>query len=289
MVKRIAAVLAAAAMGATALTAVPAYADGADGYVPDPAIVSIDVNPMRVVVGRHGSVTVTATVKTKDVASATIEVVEPAGDDGHGGWHWSSKRDNDQPLTGPKWDTWSQSWTFDWSHKTGAWKVHVVATGVDSQVKTADRVFYVQHVQYSPRPKGPKATRIVGFDATPEPVKKGRKLALQGKLQVAQCYSDWYYGWDDSGYVRGGGDYCNDNRDYWNDWHWLGYQDIGLYFLPKGAHHWKYLATIQTNPDGSFYTQAKAFKSGTWGVRFNGNGRLGSSEAYDYVKVVRHY
>ncbi|ETK38100.1 hypothetical protein MPTA5024_00530 [Microbispora sp. ATCC PTA-5024] len=294
-------------MGAMALVAAPAYADDATpspsptptptagddakhGYLPDPKILSIDVSPSTVVVNRHGSVEVTATVRTKDVKSLSIDVWEPkeyhhGGGDGDG--HWFSKSDG-PGYDKAKYDVTSKSWTFTWSHKTGLWKVHVEAVGVNGAQLSAERGFFVKHQEWAPRPKGPKATRIVGFDATPEPVRKGHKLALQGKLQVAQCYGDWYYEWDSYVSVHGGDDYCQDSRDYWHDWHWLGQQDIDVYFLPSGSHKWKYVGTTESDPDGSFYTKVRALKSGTWGVRFDGTSRLKGSEAYDYVKVVRH-
>jgi hypothetical protein len=254
MVKRIAIAMTGIAMGATMLAA-PAHADD---YKPDPQILWVGVTPSVAVVGKHRPVRVTATVKTKDVKSAKIEIWEPKS--GHWGDHWSARR-TEEPLTGPKWDFWKEGWTFDWNHKVGSWKVHVEVVGYDGTVKTADRVVVVKHEEY--RPPAPKTTRIAGFDATPEPVRKGRKLALAGELKVDR----WNYRHDDR---------------------WVGYQDLGVYFLPKGSYRWKYVATIETNADGSFWTKVRALKSGTWGVRFAGAHGLRASEAYDYVKVVRH-
>ncbi len=309
MVKRITAAMVAAAMSATALAAAtPAFADVPDAssstspevsqtpeassYRADSRILSVDVTPGTVVVRRHGSVRVTATVRTKDVKDVKIEVLEPrgGGHGGHGGGHghWSARKDdNPADRHGPKWDTKTESWDFDWSHKTGAWTVHVEALGYDGQVRVADRTFYVKRDDWRrpPAPRGPKATRISGFDATPEPVRKGRKLNLQGKLEVAQCYSDWYYDWDEYDSRWGRGD-CYESRGYWHNWHWLGTQDVGIYFLPAGSRKWRYVETVETDGSGRFSTQVRAFQSGTWGVRFDGNGRLKGSEASDYVKVV---
>ncbi|GLW99741.1 hypothetical protein [Microtetraspora sp. NBRC 16547] len=310
MVNRITAAMMVAAMSATALAAAtPAFADVPDGssapgtsdtptpstpsYRVDSRILSVDVTPGTVVVRRHGSVRVTATVRTKDVKDVTIDVLEPQGGGyGHGGGHsghWVARKDdNPSDRQEPKWDTKSTSWDFDWSNKTGAWTVHVEALGLDGQVRVADRTFYVKHDDWSrpSAPRGPKATRISGFNATPQPVRTGRKLDLRGRLEVAQCYSDWYYDWD--GYDRrwGRGDDCYESRSYWHNWHWLGGQDIDVYFLPRGARTWKYVQTVETNGDGRFFSRVRASKSGTWGVRFDGDRRLKGSEASRYVKVV---
>ncbi|WP_067179317.1 hypothetical protein [Microtetraspora niveoalba] len=307
MVKRTTAALAAAVLGVTALaTVTPAFADVPDtssspevtqtpepsSYRADSQIVSVDVTPGTVVVRRHGSVRVTATVRTKDVKDVKIDVIEPRGGHGHGGGHghWAAKKD-DNPGDrhhGPKWDTKSASWDFDWSHKTGTWTVHVEALGYDGKVRTADRTFSVKHDDWRrpPAPRGPKATRISGFDATPEPVRKGRTLNLQGRLDVAQCYSDWYYDWDGYNGRWGRGDDCRESRGYWHDWHWLGGEDIDVYFQPRGSRAWKFVQTVETDGSGRFSTRVRAFQSGTWAVRFDGDRRLKGSEASDYVKVV---
>lgn len=309
MVKRIATSLVAVAMGATALATAPAYADPVapspsptptssagentkhDEYKPDPRILFVDVDPDTVVVGRRDSVTVTATVRTKDIKSVSIEVWEPSGHREHGGGDRSlSAQDKGGQADGPTYDRAQESWTFDWSHKTGFWKVHVEAVGVNGETVTAERGFVVKHKERPrvPRPSGPKATRIVDFDATPEPVRKGRKLTLEGSLQVAQCYGDWYYKVDGFVSIHDRGDRCYDSRDYWHSWHWLGSQDIDVYFQPAGSHRWRYVDTIETDDDGDFSTRVRAWQSGTWAVKFDGARGLEGSEASDFVKVWRH-
>ncbi|WP_067131662.1 hypothetical protein [Microtetraspora malaysiensis] len=309
MVKRITATLAVAVMGATALaTATPAFANApnatrgpspqvsqtpdASFYRADSRIVSVDVSPGTVVVGRRGSVSVTATVRTKDVKDVKIEVVEPRGG-GHGGGHGhgvARKDDNPERLRGAKWDTKSQSWNFDWSHRTGTWTVHVEAFGYDGKVITADRTFSVKHDdrQRPSEPKGPKATRIDSFTASPKSVRKGSRLDLRGKLEVAQCYSDWYYDWNGYSGSWGRGKDCREGQGYWHDWHWLGGKDITVYFQPQGSRRWKYVQTAKTDGSGRFATKVRATQSGTWAVRFDGDRRLKGSEASAYVKATGH-
>ncbi|MBO3748705.1 hypothetical protein J5X84_21720 [Streptosporangiaceae bacterium NEAU-GS5] len=299
MVKRFATALVAVAASATALAAVSpaAHADPtptpspsvAPPSPPDPQILSVSANPDPLVLKPRYGGTVTVFVRTKDIKDVKIDIAPGGG--GYGGGYGAVKA-ADPWNPGPPdhkdhvWKTFDRSFNIGWKDPTGSWKIHVLALGLDGKEYSRDSYFSVKHIYYPPRPKTPKATRIVGFDASPEPVKKGRKLSLEGTLQVAQCYRDWYY--NPAGYVSvlGGSDYCVDSRDYWNDWHYLGWQDIGVYFMPKGSYKWKYVDTIKTNPDGSFYTQVRAFVSGTWGVRFNGTRKLGASEGYDYVKVI---
>ncbi|GIH64295.1 hypothetical protein [Microbispora siamensis] len=306
MVKRAATTLVAVAMGATALATAPAYADDVapspsptpsptagdnarKPYTPDPRILSVDVDPDVVVVSRGRSAQVTARVTTKDVQSVDIDLWGPRGRGDHGGDHWFGKRKGG-PNDGPKFDRASRSWSFDWSDRAGTYRVHVEAIGLDGKKYTEDRSFTVKRREWhAPRPSGAKATRIAGFDATPNPVRKGRGLTLKGTLQVAQCWGDWYYDdWDNFSGRRGGDRYCHDSRNYWNDWHWLGSQDVKVYFQPSGSGRWQYVDTIETDGDGDFATRVRAWRSGTWAVRFDGNRRLKGSEATEYVRVWRH-
>jgi hypothetical protein len=305
MVRRMATALVAAAVGASVLAAAgTAYADPGpnEGHHPgpNPKITSIVVNPNQVVLKHHrDSETVSVTVRGVDIKSAQVYWLPKGhhwdggghGDGGHGGnGPWDKKDDEKSPAPEykPVWFAETFSKTIGWKDAVGSWSVRVVAEGVDGRKVFGDSSFFVKHVTWTP-PKSPKGTRFVGFNASPEPVKQGRKLSLQGRLQVAQCYGDHHY--KDPAYVELDGypsaDDCYEGRKYWHGWYRLGWQDIDVYFLPKGSHKWRYVDTIETNPDGTFYTKVKALKSGTWGVRFDGNRDLAGSEAYDYVKVVK--
>lgn len=292
MVKRIATAMVAAAMGATALgAATPAFANPGRG--PEPKIASIEAGPNPVVIKKHGSAQVTIKVGTVDVKDVKVSI-EPTNQGRGLSWEgggnpFSSLRKDDPAAnyTKPVWKTFDRSFTIDWKHPDGSWKVRVLALGFDGKEYSRDGSFFVKHVQ-ADAPKGPKGTRIVGFDATPEPVRQGRKLVLRGKLEVAQCYGEWHYEWDGYDRTHGGDDNCRDSRKYWNDWHWLGDQDIDVYFMPKGSSEWRRVGTVETDDDGNFATRVRAFRSGTWGVKFDGTNRLRGSEASDYVKVIRY-
>ncbi|WP_214110364.1 hypothetical protein [Acrocarpospora catenulata] len=104
-----------------------------------------------------------------------------------------------------------------------------------------------------------KDSRIIRFNASPEPVKYGKYLSLRGTLQVEQR------------------------------WDWDGYGDakITIWFRAKGGS-WKYVKTTWTNSSGKFFTKTKATKSGDWKAVFAGERHIDpSSSARDYVKVKR--
>lgn len=102
-----------------------------------------------------------------------------------------------------------------------------------------------------------RATQIVGFNATPNRVRKGNRLFLHGTLR-----SRWDHG-------RG-----------------LSRERIQIYFRPSGSKNWRRTDTTVTRSNGTFSTQVRAYQSGTWSARFDSS-RLGDSKADDYVKVVR--
>jgi hypothetical protein len=278
MMKRIATALVAAALGASALSvAAPALADSA----PDPvSIESIKVTPDPVVIRGNDRVAVTATVGTVNAADVKIDF-EPTGQGGQPDCNpcpGAAKASKDDA----QWKTWDKTIILDRHDPDGKWIVYVEATGQDGTVVKAKSAFFVKVVKVRAH-HGPRATRIAGFNASPEPVKKGHKLSLQGKLESARCYGDWW--WDGDAYVVGGSRCHDDSR--WHNWRQLGWQDIKVYFHRAHGGKWEYVDTIQTNPNGTFYTKIPAYWSGTWKVVFEGSRGLTGSSATDYVKVVR--
>ncbi|RCG29696.1 hypothetical protein DQ384_19135 [Sphaerisporangium album] len=264
-------------MGASALSAAPALAETA----PDDAvsIESIKVTPDPVVIRGHDDVAVTATVQTVGAEDVKFDF-EPTG---RGGQPDCNPCPGAAKSSSGDWKTWEKTIVLDRRDPDGDWVVYVEATGKDGKAVKAKAYFSVKHVAAKPPYRGPRATRIEGFDASPEPVKKGRKLTLDGKLSAARCHNDWW--WDGNVFVVGG-DRCRD--DYrWSSWRWLGWQEIKVYFHPAHGGKWQYVDTIETNPDGTFYTKIPAYWSGTWKVVFEGSRGLYGSSASDYVKVVR--
>ncbi|GAA1279049.1 hypothetical protein GCM10009677_36750 [Sphaerisporangium rubeum] len=272
--KRIATLLVAATMGASALAvAAPAFADPAPETT-KVSIESVSVTPDPVVI--HGREKVEVTAKVTTVGAEDVKIgFGPAGGSGCNPCPGSAAASASTEVT--KWD---RTIVLDRHDPSGKWFVYVEAIGADGKVAEAKASFYVKHV----RPyEGPRATRIAGFDASPEPVKKGRKLSLTGKLQVARCYGDWW--WDGDAYVVGGSR-CDDGYR-WHNWRYIGWKDIKVFFKRAHGGKWEYVDTISTNPDGTFYTKIPAYWSGTWKVVFPGSRGLYGSSATDYVKVVR--
>jgi hypothetical protein len=281
--------LLASAVGATAFAATPAYATPA----PAPKIVSISTNPNPVIVKKDGSTQVTVSVRTTDVADVKVSI-EPAdrGGWGQGGGGFTSvDKDVVARFTAPVEKTFDKPFTLDWRAPVGSWKIRVAALGFDGRVYSGDGSFEVKrhHIDV-PRPDvRAKKTRIVDLEASRNPVQKGRKFTLSGELQVAQCWGDWYYEWDEYDYERGGRGRCDDDRRSWHDWHWMADKKIGVYFRPRGSSEWKYVGYTKTDSDGSFEARVRAYTSGTWCVKFDGEGRLGGSQASTNVRVKRYY
>lgn len=91
-------------------------------------------------------------------------------------------------------------------------------------------------------PSGVARTRVVRFNAYPEPVPPGEFVRFRGAVQI----------WDGSG--------------------WAGYgrQKAALYFRPLGGS-WGYVKTVWTNSKGRFWTKTMSRGSGDWRILFAGN------------------
>lgn len=131
------------------------------------------------------------------------------------------------------------------------------ARGVNGSVSDADRV---RVNQPAPPPEEDKAdTRLIKFNAYPEPIKRGKYLRFRGALQI-----------DDEG-------------------SWEGYAGkVGLYFKPLGSKKWQYVKTTWSGESGRLYTKVKAWNSGRWKFVFGGDeDTYGDGSRSDYVRVRR--
>ncbi len=142
---------------------------------------------------------------------------------------------------------------------SGWWRAEYAgAKGVRGSVSQADHV----RVRASEPPVvviPRSATRIVKFNAGPEPVKRGRTMYFRGTLQI------WERGWVG-----------------------FGHQKVTVQFKKAGSHHWKSVKSTRTNGSGKFYTKTKASLAGTWRVVFSGNDEAKRSYSHrDYVWVRR--
>ncbi|WP_067485605.1 hypothetical protein [Actinomadura hibisca] len=101
-------------------------------------------------------------------------------------------------------------------------------------------------------------TGFTGFNASPEPVRKGRALTVSGKL-VRQVGN-----WKPAGKGTA----------------------VNVYFKAAGSTKWTLLAVVKTDAKGAFRKAFKAAKDGTWLATYKGSATyLGSSAPGDYVDV----
>ncbi|WP_435221248.1 calcium-binding protein [Streptomyces sp. Tue6028] len=104
-----------------------------------------------------------------------------------------------------------------------------------------------------------RAARLT-VNASPEPVAKGARLTVTGKLVRAN----------------------------WDTYRYAGYtgQAVKLQFRPKGSNTYTTVATVNTNGTGNLRTTVKAVKDGYWRWNFAGTNTTGPAKATgDYVDV----
>ncbi|MEU0520786.1 hypothetical protein [Streptosporangium sp. NPDC006007] len=141
--------------------------------------------------------------------------------------------------------------------RSGDWRAEFAgAEGVEGAGSATGHVTVL-----TPGPAPERAdSRIVRFNASPEPGRYGRYLTFTGSLQVRDGH-----GWEGYG------------------------AKVRLYFKPKGSHKWQYVKTTRAADSGRILTKAKTYRSGYWRFVFKGDHDFyGDTGASDHVKVVRH-
>lgn len=104
-----------------------------------------------------------------------------------------------------------------------------------------------------------RAARLT-VNASPEPVAKGARITVTGKLVRAN----------------------------WDTYRYAGYvgQTVKLQFRPKDSSTYTTVATVKTNNTGNLRTTVKAVKDGYWRWNFTGTTTTGPAKATgDYVDV----
>ncbi|GLF99547.1 HtaA domain-containing protein [Streptomyces yaizuensis] len=100
-------------------------------------------------------------------------------------------------------------------------------------------------------------TAVSGFNASPEPVRKGRTITASGTLR---------------------------NLD--GSWKDAASQSVTIWFKADGAKSWSRQATVRTNGKGKFSKAFTAKKDGNWRAEFVATpSRLGSVSGSDWVDV----
>ena len=104
------------------------------------------------------------------------------------------------------------------------------------------------------------ATRVTGFHASPDPVRKGQPISFAGTLQ----------------YKKG------------TTWKPLYGGSPTLYFKPRGSSTYHYVCELGTDKHGHFIGKVSAERDGTWALavsRQTGDHYLRSARVTDYVDV----
>lgn len=104
------------------------------------------------------------------------------------------------------------------------------------------------------------STKFATMNAKPEPVKRGERLTVKGRLQ----------------------------RQVGGDWQNATKQTVRIRFKKKGTKNWTTVGTDKTGAKGKFSKKFTAGKDGTWRVIFKGDSTHDSAKSRkDYVNVVK--
>jgi len=123
---------------------------------------------------------------------------------------------------------------IDSNKVAGVWQVNATVKANDGDYWISDRIALY---------KVKRASRLT-TDATPEPVAKGAKLTISGKLSRAN--------WEDLKY------------------HGFTGQDVKLQFRPAGAAHYSTVKTVKTGDAGKLSTKVTVTSAGSWRWYFPG-------------------
>jgi hypothetical protein len=131
----------------------------------------------------------------------------------------------------------------------------------DATSLRAEKVFFVNTTTApipNPTPAPAKAKTKVTLNAAPEPVKKGRKITVSGKV-TQQSGTSWTK-------VTG--------------------RSVAVYFRAKGASTWTLAGWAKLDKNGKYVIKFKAKKDGSWhAVLKAGTTRYGATSPSDYVDV----
>ena len=247
-----------AVVGAVAvlLAGVGASADAASGTVlSEPVVSGAVVNSGHdVIVGITHNVVFPVTVTGSDDSGLSFVDVDLKGP--HGGFHTTDAfcetatactttfTVNAHPAPG------SDDPVDLANANAGTWSVDALADANDG-----DSVFAPGVGSF-----GLKRAARLTVNAAPEPVAKGARITVTGKLVRAN----------------------------WDTYRYAGYagRAVKLQFRPKGSSTYTTVATVNTSSTGTLRTSVKAVKDGYWRWNFTGTSTTGPAKASgDYVDV----
>ncbi|GAT68196.1 htaa domain protein [Planomonospora sphaerica] len=245
MFRKITAGALATAVGASVLMTVGAGT--ASATAADLSVNISEVSPNPVVVRGDRDAQVTIEVRTTEAEKVELRL-KPDTDAPHA---LKAK----EPQLVREGELWRFVTTFDKSDHRGRWVAVADAYGKDGKKLTDTAGFTVKYVERRWRKAD---TRLAGFDAGPEPVRKGRSVYFSGRLEA---------------------------RDGWK-WRGVRHEEVEIYFRANGSSAWKYVTSADTRWDGRFSAKTRAVRSGEFRAVFDGDRRLDdSSSRPDWVKV----
>ncbi|WP_189130497.1 hypothetical protein [Wenjunlia tyrosinilytica] len=108
-----------------------------------------------------------------------------------------------------------------------------------------------------PQRRASHPTWFSGFDAGPEPVRKGRTITIGGTLMAREAHTVVLKG-----------------------------KKVKLYFQPKGSSSWYYLGNDVTHSDGRFSVGVRATRDGSFRAVYGGSSAYRKTTSRgDYVDV----
>ncbi|MFJ9041596.1 calcium-binding protein [Streptomyces sp. NPDC102406] len=133
----------------------------------------------------------------------------------------------------------------------GKWNVYAAAVGSDGDL--AENVTYKNHWIK-------RAAQITSFNASPEPVTKGKPITVSGNLSRVSWSYLKYYGY--------------------------GSQQVQLQFKKAGSSTYSTVKTVTSSSSGAVKTTVTASADGTWRFSYAGNGTTSTAtSSADYVDV----
>jgi hypothetical protein len=146
--------------------------------------------------------------------------------------------------------TYSGSLNFCGKYTPGAWRAEVYGAAVPNDADDESDIQITNVVKVGISLKRPST---LAFNASPEPVKKGKKLTAAGTLKV--------------------------------DGKALSKATVRIYFKATNAKTYALKGSTTTNSKGAFTKKFTATKSGTWKAVYAGNSTKNTVSTADAVKV----
>ncbi|MFE2378014.1 hypothetical protein [Streptomyces sp. NPDC059398] len=252
--------LLAAASGATALVVLGAPAAHAEGKGDIRVTKTVVNNGGNVIVGVHDvkRFPVTFTVKDNHGVKGVSHVSVFNSKNGYDSDDWTGNTcRRSSSTTSVCTETFEvhpasfkSSVDIDPNDLAGTWQVNATVQAKDGDYWIHDSL---AHFDF-------KRASTLTTDATPEPVAKGARLTVRGKL----------------------------SRANWNDLKYHGYtkQNVKLQFKKTGASGYSTVRTVKTSSTGTLSTTVTATASGTWRWAFSGtHTTMAITSAGDEVKL----